>query len=403
VRRLINSRRKIHIQHIRRPLLDFDEELIDTVSSTRYTGNGPVSPPAYLDSTKRLYLEDRSVITGTPYYYRVRAIYSPSGSASDVTDWVLATPRGTSAGITIYDTLKYEGGTPAGGARWAPGNRFAVHFTSPCATRIDALLYHFDIGGGFRPAIYNWDGEKPSGEMFLWFSAATASSGWNSYSVSSTGLVADGDFVVSANLLDGVSALSWAYPTIPGKSWDYRSGSSIWTAVSDSAYFIRVVLKYQTDRWYVNLTRGWNMFSIPVIPANPTPLSCLPTAIIGSIFYYNPETRAYVPVAMTDTLKAGVGYWMASDRDTFYTVTGNPVSSRDIAVKRGWNMIGTPAIYPGVRVSEATYFPSSSILGVSNSWFYNSRTTSYDTQPVLSPGKAYWMVFSSDGVIRLSE
>ncbi|MFP4460010.1 MAG: hypothetical protein ACLFSQ_10530 [Candidatus Zixiibacteriota bacterium] len=346
---------------------------------------------------------DSSVVNHHPYYYKVRGFFEGLGW-TEFSDSVYAMPRG-GPGMTIYDTLKLDSGTEIGGVRWHPRYRFAMRHHSPTNALLYKLLFHFDSDSGeYKPAIYAFEDTIPSmDEIFEWPFSVPAREGWNSQNIFSERIFVDGDFVVSCNITNASLAMSWAFPTEPNVAFDYNLGDGAWYSVSDTAYFIRAILKYSTDVWNVKLHRGWNLVSLPVIPeTTATPPVLFPTMIGGSCFRYNPEASAYDSVGYADTLRPGYGYWVLSGSDTTYQITGRlPVYNYDLPVYRGWNMIGAAATYPNVPLEMAHQFPRGIMVEEDVYWYDPvERSYGYGTDK-LSAGKGYWILINRDGTFRL--
>lgn len=137
----------------------------------------------------------------------------------------------------------------------------------------------------------------------------------------------------------------------------------------------------------VNVSRDWNIISVPLLAANMSVTSLFPGAA-SSAFAYN---NGYVAAA---TLVNGKGYWLKFNSAASFTITGTPVTNRDIPISVGWNMIGP--FESDVAVAAITSVPAgivtSSYFGYNNGYFV--ATT-------LAVGKGYWVKASQAGTLRL--
>jgi len=86
----------------------------------------------------------------------------------------------------------------------------------------------------------------------------------------------------------------------------------------------------------IALKAGWNMVSVPVTPANNSVNAVFPGA--AAVYTWDPSNRSYLTPTTVDI---GKGYWVAVAGDTTITVTGAPVANWTTDIKAGWNMIGS--------------------------------------------------------------
>lgn len=137
----------------------------------------------------------------------------------------------------------------------------------------------------------------------------------------------------------------------------------------------------------VNVVSNWNIVSVPVLAQNMSVSNLFPTATSPAFAFNN----GYVS---TTTLQNGFGYWIKFGSAATIQICGSPVSSRDIPVNSGWNIIGP--FGSDVQVSAITSVPAGI---VASSYFgYNNGYTNATT---LNVGKGYWVKVSQAGVLRL--
>jgi len=145
----------------------------------------------------------------------------------------------------------------------------------------------------------------------------------------------------------------------------------------------------------IALKAGWNMVSLPVIPANTAYNSVFPTALI--VYTWNPVTKAYSSVANLEPAK---GYWVAVTSDTVATVTGVPVFSWTNSVKAGWNMAGSVLATLGVSFTNPNDDPDGSVMAFNYWW--NPVSKSYASGTTIETGKGYWIPALRDASLTVS-
>jgi nitrogen fixation protein len=160
----------------------------------------------------------------------------------------------------------------------------------------------------------------------------------------------------------------------------------------------------------INLKKGWNLISIPVVPRDGN-ITTLFSPIMGNIsiiWEYNSSngTNAWAYyTTMTDKYEQGTlrsvnerqGYWVRCTNDTAFTVTGYRPQSSNVTLKSGWNLIGNPTL--DIRQPLAAY-PAEKIVWQFNSsnasspWSYHTTVTDKYKQGTLTelkPGYGYWV------------
>ena len=126
----------------------------------------------------------------------------------------------------------------------------------------------------------------------------------------------------------------------------------------------------------------WNMVSSPCIPGTKQTLP----------FLYSFENGS---CKKEDSLVAGKGYW-AKPGDSVVTIIGRGITSLELPVSRGWNLIG--ALTEPVPVATITTIPDSLL----SSGFYGYTGEAYSVTDTLQSGRSYWVKVKENGVIRLS-
>jgi hypothetical protein len=96
----------------------------------------------------------------------------------------------------------------------------------------------------------------------------------------------------------------------------------------------------------IRLDTGWNMVSIPVIPADASVDAIFGDNITPPVYGYD---AGYKSVTSLEPKK---GYWVLADSPVDIDITGTVSANREVTVFPGWNMIGP--VSPDVQVSSFT-------------------------------------------------
>ncbi len=135
---------------------------------------------------------------------------------------------------------------------------------------------------------------------------------------------------------------------------------------------------------------GWNMVSLGVTPlgGNYSKATNFPTAV-GPMFAYN---GSYTP---SDPLSNGPGFWAKFNGPQHVGARGTLLSSLNIPVVNGWNMmggIGCDVATSSIGVSGGTV--ASSYFGYGGAGYYVATT--------IEPGLGYWMKMNGAGTLSLN-
>lgn len=154
-------------------------------------------------------------------------------------------------------------------------------------------------------------------------------------------------------------------------------------AESDGVFTIGLLDSFQ-------YSARWNMVSLPMKMAENRKEILYPSAI-SDAFSYDPNSGHYVE----EYLSTPKGYWLKFPNVGYQAFIGVPNNTDTIAVKKGWNLIGslyTPI--PKLNIStEPVDIIQSEIYG------YDRVYGAVDT---LQPGKGYWVKVKNDGLLILS-
>ncbi|MBN1754853.1 hypothetical protein JW877_01435 [bacterium] len=358
-----------------------------------YKNDSPSVPFDLAHITTSLNYDDYAVDNGRTYYYYVTATY-PEGE-SEPCEIASGIPRG--GDITTYlDTLKYDHDSATAAVSWRPGARSSVKFELDKPCRLRQLHYRFYHIGRFYPGVFEWDGEQPGDPIFVYpFSREITTIGWHNENVSGLNILLYDDFVVSCGFADAFLSISLERNMDADWSWDYNSG--IWHNVSDTAYYIRAVIQYNSNEEYVHLAEGWNMISFTVLPEETGIEELLPF-IIPPAYYYDSDLGRYVG---EDDITPGRGYFVFNAAgDTSLILTGTPITGFDIECQRGWNLIGSLSSFNPVPISSALTYPAGAIR-IERTYYYDTETRSYFSDTLFHPGKAHWVLFNPECIFRL--
>ncbi len=128
----------------------------------------------------------------------------------------------------------------------------------------------------------------------------------------------------------------------------------------------------------IQLDAGWNMVSIPVIPADASVDAIFGDNITPPVYGYD---AGYKSVTSLEPKK---GYWVLADSPVDINITGTVPANREVTVFPGWNMIGP--VSPDVQVSSFTGI-TPPVYGYDAG--YKSVTT-------LEQTKGYWVLTSTE-------
>ena len=138
----------------------------------------------------------------------------------------------------------------------------------------------------------------------------------------------------------------------------------------------------------VGFSSGWNMVSLPRRTFDSLKTALFPAASSFAFSYDGAYERQ-------DTLRSGAGYWLKFPGDQTVTLTGDPVLLDSVAVKPGWNIIGS--ISSPVPAGDIVSVPGGMVT--SPFWTYEGNYRRADT---ISPGKGYWVKVGDSGKLVLS-
>ncbi|MBA4313381.1 MAG: hypothetical protein C0417_12225 [Chlorobiaceae bacterium] len=133
----------------------------------------------------------------------------------------------------------------------------------------------------------------------------------------------------------------------------------------------------------INVDAQWNLISIPRLMQNCIKAELFPDAI-SKAFYYDGRYIAQ------ETLEVGKGYWLKFAEAKSVAVSGIAISSKEISLNEGWNLIGT--IDKNIPAPYGYNIPGG---------FFQYHH-GYSLADTLIPGKGYWVKANQAGSIVLN-
>src|SRR5258707_3339274 len=156
--------------------------------------------------------------------------------------------------------------------------------------------------------------------------------------------------------------------------------------VSGQVFGPDTILAPQTELFTSQVPAVWNMVSVPLLVNDFHRSVLYPTANSDAFAY----TGTYSP---TTILQNGVAYWLKFPFDTLCAFRGSLVDVETVAVRAGWNMIG----------STSSTFPTSEIepIGTEIQSQFFGYNNGYHLTTDLEPGSGYWVKVSQAGALVL--
>jgi hypothetical protein len=167
----------------------------------------------------------------------------------------------------------------------------------------------------------------------------------------------------------------------------------------------------------VNLTAGWNLVSLPLVPANSNIQNVLGSAVnnIISVWTFSGggatggSQQVWSPGAPTSltTMVDGKGYWINANSAgyfTFYGTVGStpPNAPPTYSEPAGWNLVGFKsrlAENVSSYLGTGTGANGASTYSLPITGFASGSYTSLGTNDTMTPGLGYWVYYNTAGVI----
>ena len=166
----------------------------------------------------------------------------------------------------------------------------------------------------------------------------------------------------------------------------------------------------------VSLSRGWNLFSVPVVPKENSPSSVL-AGIAGKydvVSAYDPRNgwRSYRPgnPATSDlpAIEPSMGLWIKMAQPATFSLSGTPSTTTPVILNKGWNLIG----YPSNRTQpvEKVFGPAIPHIervityrAADETWYSYLPAIDADASDleIVAPGRAYWLYVAGNLTLRI--
>ena len=131
--------------------------------------------------------------------------------------------------------------------------------------------------------------------------------------------------------------------------------------------------------------QSWYMISLPVIPQDSTVFTLFPTALNGTIYHWDSNSKSYDPVTKIEPQK---GYWIAIPDATSDQVSGLPLSQYTMHFPtQGWYMIG--AVRGSTDFTNPNDNPDGSVFSPAFGW--NPEQNEYYQTNTLDEKNGYWV------------
>ncbi len=137
------------------------------------------------------------------------------------------------------------------------------------------------------------------------------------------------------------------------------------------------------DVYTISLDAGWNMVSIPVIPADASVDAIFGDNITKPVYEYDAGYKSVT------TLEPKKGYWVLADSPADIEITGTVPSDLEVTVVPGWNMIGP--VSSNAQVSSFTDI-------IPPVYKYDAG---YKSVTVLEQTEGYWVLASVETTLTV--
>jgi hypothetical protein len=137
------------------------------------------------------------------------------------------------------------------------------------------------------------------------------------------------------------------------------------------------------DTYTISLAAGWNLISIPVIPADASVDAIFGDKITPPVYEYDAGYKSVT------TLEPKKGYWVLADSPADIEITGTAPANLEVTVVPGWNLIGP--VSPDVQVSSFT--------GITPPVY--EYDAGYKPVEALEQTKGYWVLASTETTLTV--
>ena len=343
-------------------------------------------------------------------------MYLDGGPDTPITNSTISNNVITDGAITLEDNV--EGITISGNIISGCGDTGAIQIWAGTVgqTRDDILISGNTLSNNDSSGIYVHTGSTPTNLTITGNDIANNTA---------DGILIDdwtaaSDVIINNNITgntgEGINNASAVVVSATNNWWGDASGpsgvgpgtvdsDSVTTDVIYSPWLLAAYTEPGTPVTSIELSEGWNLISLMLIPTDPAIELVLSGVTVDSVHAYDPATlwSSYIPDAPSDleTMVDGKGYWVEMSADETLAVLGDelpdpPATPPTYEVVVGWNLIGFKSTTTRTADSylAAIALQYTMIYGFADGVYFVVQSTDE-----LNPGKGYWIAVTEAGTI----
>ena len=201
-----------------------------------------------------------------------------------------------------------------------------------------------------------------------------------------TTTASDGSF--SIDVPAGTQNVTFTYPGFHTAVYE-----DVTVVAGEEVHLLSVVLTPVVVDIQLSLKAGWNLVSVPVIPADPSVAAVFAGTEV--VYAWNATAAGYY---MPTEVEPHRGYWVAVMTDTIITVSGVPVHSWTAEMTGGWNLIGS--VSESVDFSTPHTKPAGKVEAFSYRW--DPDLPGYILSETIEPEMGHWIAATDACVLTLA-
>jgi parallel beta-helix repeat protein len=325
--------------------------------------------------------------------------------------------------IQAYDLTggnRWDNGYPMGGNHWSNYTGMD-QYSGPTQSvlgpdGIGDTPYLMDIGSSDRyPLMESIIGNLPPRNLNAYLSGTNYENvtvSWNlSWNDGQRANDTTGYEILRSSVYDKGRSAYASIATLPGQTGQYIDNYSGKGNPDDYFYYVCAIngtgnsscTSSQVGKFTRNLTKGWNLVSLPLIMKETTLKEALrATTILGMRQYdainpQNPwsEHSSFKPYGVSLVTNISMGYWLNVDNDSAMVIAGRVPTSVTISLKSGWNLVGYPSFFWKSIDYLFSGLPLERVEG------FNGSSLPYQLQGLrltseMKEGEGYWIKVTSD-------
>ncbi len=164
---------------------------------------------------------------------------------------------------------------------------------------------------------------------------------------------------------------------------DMRSTTEYEVCGLDQSHYFAMVSWSAEYCFDVELTAGWQLVSLPLIPDNNEVATLFPGYLAA--WGYDDVSRQYEQVTEFYPCE---GYWLKMESDMTVTICGQPLADCINALSAGWHLVGGANCHLTPRTD-----PLECLAAV---WGYNTVTKAYEQATEFEPSVGYWVMLNNE-------